>query len=104
MPAPQAGNPMSPQCRGPIGDAGSWFHAPGGGWADAGRRNAPTPSTTAAAPPVLSSSRRVSTATMRLLSESRAVKRQDRAGPALLTGGGRPRLLRQIHERISADV
>src|SRR6516162_6076118 len=55
-------------------------------------------------PPVLSSSRRVSTATMRLLSESRAVKRQDRAGPALLTGEGRPRLLRQIHERLSADV
>ena len=27
MPRPQVGKPMVPQCRGPIGDAGLWFHA-----------------------------------------------------------------------------
>jgi hypothetical protein len=33
MPALQVGNPMVPQCSGPIGDAGSWFHAMVCAWA-----------------------------------------------------------------------
>ncbi len=71
MPVPQAGKPMSPQCRGPIEDAGLWFHAVVvGAWAwpenrvEAGPRSETT-ATAAAAPPVaLNSSRRVNSAMM----------------------------------------
>src|SRR5512132_1046909 len=66
MPCPQVGNPMSPQCRGPIGDAGSWFHAPTGGACvvpaarvDPGL-GSETTAITAAAAPAFSSSLRVS--------------------------------------------
>ncbi len=70
MPRPQVGKPMVPQCRGPIGDAGLWFHAMVAAWAGPENRlDADPPSettaTAAAAPPaVLNSSRRVSSAMM----------------------------------------
>ena len=65
MPWPQVGNPISAQCSGPIGEVGSWFHAPAGAGAapdagvDPGLRSA-TAAIAAAAAPVLSRSRRVS--------------------------------------------
>src|SRR5689334_17724479 len=68
VPVPQVGNPMVFQCSGPIGDAGSWFHATvvaaraGLENNDAGPRSETTPIAAAVAPAAFNRSRRVSSA------------------------------------------